>query len=156
MNLSIDHFRHVHAVKEKALAVAAKYKERGAAFTRKAVGTVEIGVGAWAGGVLEGRTQGMTVLHVPAPMLAGLLLVGAGYADLAGKEWSPHLENFGNGFVASCAASLGHRFGENWFAGGLSNALHGGAKTAALGAGTPAVHGVPNPAAMAGMVQNMG
>ena len=151
-NVSIEHVRHLHNLKEKAIAARDKYKGKVTAVAKKAITVAEVGAGAWAGGVIEGKTNGATIMHVPANLLAGALAVGASMLDLAG-EHSADLGNFGAGLVASFAASHGHLFGQTWQAAGLSAALHGGAP--ALPA-APAVHGVPDPRAMAGVVSNMG
>ena len=146
-NVSIEHLRHLHNLKEKAQLALAKHKGKISAVAHRALVVGEVGLGAWVGGVLEGKTDGMTVLRVPANLLAGFLAIGASMLDLAGDH-SADVGNFGAGLVASFAASHGHNFGQTWHTAGFSAALHGGSP--ALPA--PAVHGVPDPRAMANIV----
>jgi len=70
--------------------------------------------GAWLGGAIEGRTGGGTVLRVPINLGVGALLLVAGHLDLAGAQWSGHLNNLGNGLVGSYVAATGYAFGKRW------------------------------------------
>jgi hypothetical protein len=101
--------RHHHTMK-KYDALRDKF----AGMAERFVGTVEVAAGAWAGGAIEGRTDGGTVLKVPINLAAGAALLVAAHFDLATEKWSGHLNNLGNGFVGSYVAATGYRFGKNW------------------------------------------
>lgn len=121
---------HVHHLAKKAHGFKSRLEEvlgKRASVVERAVSTLEIGAGAWAGGMVEGRTQGGTFLHMPINLLAGLALNAAGYLgeDVFGEQWAPHLNNFGDGFIASWVAAHGFTFGQRWqqtgkFFGGVS------------------------------------
>jgi hypothetical protein len=150
--------RHHHTMKKFE---AMKDKLRGV--TAKFVSTLEVGGGAYLGGVIEGRTKdpshpdsmyGGTILHVPINLGVGALLLAGAHLDLAGREWSDHLNNLGNGFVASYAATAGHNFGDKWRSTGR---LFGGAKAPAAlpPPGPAAVHGDLSPDQLAAMAARM-
>lgn len=113
-NITEEHLHHMakrhHHISKKFDALRDKF----AGMTERAVRTVEVGAGAFLGGVLEGRTDGGTVLHVPMNLGVGIALSAAGYLDLAGEEYSKHLNNFGDGFIGSYVGSKGYAFGQNW------------------------------------------
>jgi hypothetical protein len=114
MNVTEEHLHHMakklHHTNSKLHAIRAKFS----GVTERAVRTVEVGAGAWLGGLVEGRTAGGTVMHVPINLGVGIALSAAGYLDLAGSEWSGHLNNFGDGFIASYVAATGYAFGKRW------------------------------------------
>ena len=149
----LHHFAHeAHKYREKFHA----FREANGKRIEQVVRTVTIGAGAFVAGAIDGRTDkgsgALTIMHVPASLGIGVALIAAGYAGAAGKEWSPHLHNFGDGFIANYAASKGHKFGQDWLNGGLKGAF-GGSTAPALP--TAAAHGMPDPAQMAQAVANM-
>lgn len=89
-------------------------REKFAGITGRFVGTVETAAGAWLGGAIEGRTAGGTVLNVPINLGAGVLFLVAGHLEMAGRDWSDHLNNLGNGFIGSYLAATGYAFGKRW------------------------------------------
>ncbi len=145
--------QHAHRVHRKHEALKAKFK----GFTERFVSTLEVGAGAYLGGVLEGRTNDGKVLHVPINLGAGLLALAAAHLDLAGREWSGHLNNLGNGFVASYAGRAGYHFGEKWLHEGFGAAFGRHPMAPPLPAPPPAAAaaGVPDPAQMAAIVAQM-
>ena len=82
--------------------------------TQRAVGSIETGAAAWAGGMIEGRTGGASVGPLPINLGVGALLLVAGHLDLAGDKYSEHLNNIGNGFIGSYLAATGYAFGKRW------------------------------------------
>lgn len=131
---------HIHHLAKKAHNYKSKLEEvlgDRASVVERAVGLLEIGAGAWAGGMVEGRFAGDTFLHVPPNLLGGLLFNAAGFLgeSVFGKEWAPHLNTFGNGMIASWTAALGFTFGQRWQQTGK---LLGGAPVVALPATAPA------------------
>ena len=89
-------------------------REKFAGITGRSIGTLETGVAAWLGGAIEGRTAGGSLGPVPINLGAGALLLVAGHLDLAGGQWSEHLNNIGNGFIGSYLAATGYAFGKRW------------------------------------------
>ena len=114
MNVTEEHLHHMAKKLHHTNSKLAALKDRFSGVTERAVRTVEVGAGAWLGGLVEGRTAGGTVMHVPINLGAGIALSVAGYLDLAGNQWSGHLNNFGDGFIASYVAATGYAFGKRW------------------------------------------
>jgi hypothetical protein len=108
-----EHLHHMarrhHATMQKLDTI----REKITGFSRHAFGTLEVGAGAWAGGVFEGRFNGWALGPLPGNLLAGVALLVAGHVKLA-KDYSEHLTNFGNGLLASYTAAVGYNFGKNW------------------------------------------
>ena len=135
MNVTETHLHHMakrhHSVLKKLEGIKGKLTH----MTGRGVSVLEVAAGAWMGGVIEGRTAGKTVLHVPLNLALGLATTAAGLLDLAGP-YSEHLSNLGEGMVASYTAAAGFAFGQRWRTTG---------KLFARGAAAPA----PAPAAAA-------
>jgi hypothetical protein len=108
------------AIRAKHAAVVAKYGKKIASLTAKSVEVLEIAAGAAVGGVIQGRAiakgqlHGARLLGLPADLAIGIGLELAGHFDLAGDEWSHHLNNFGAGFIAGYASDVGVTFGKKW------------------------------------------
>ena len=113
-NITEEHLHHMarrhHATMQKLDGLREKF----AGITGRFVGTVETAAGAWLGGAIEGRTSGGTVLNVPINLGAGVLFLVAGHLEMAGRDWSDHLNNLGNGFIGSYLAATGYAFGKRW------------------------------------------
>lgn len=113
-NITEEHLHHMarrhHATMQKLDGLRAKFS----GITQRFVGTLGTGAGAWIGGAIEGRTGGGTVLSVPINLGVGAVLLAAGHLDLAGDQWSEHLNNIGNGFIGSYVAATGYAFGKRW------------------------------------------
>jgi hypothetical protein len=110
---------HVHHLAKKAHGFKSKLESvlgKRASVVERVVSTLEITAGAWGGGLLEGRTAGGTFHGMPLNLIAGVVLNAAGYfgEGVFGEVWAPHLNNFGDGFVASWAAAHGFTFGQRW------------------------------------------
>ena len=111
-----------HNALKRVDAVMNKYKELRKRYSGvgRAIASVESAAGAVAGGAIEGRTGGATVMKVPLNLGIGALLLAGGYL-LAGRDkpddehWaSEHLNNVGNGLVNSYFAALGYAGGKRW------------------------------------------
>ena len=153
-NITEEHLHHMarrhHATMKKLDGLRDKFS----GITERFIGTVETAAGAWLGGTVEGRTGGGTVLKVPINLGVGVVLLAAGHLDLAGEQWSGHLNNLGNGFVGSYLAAVGYSFGKRWKETG--KLLGGGGHPwAPYGEVAPAVHGDLTEAQMAAIVQRM-
>jgi hypothetical protein len=112
-NLTHHHLHHAYSQAEKHKKKWEAYREKFSAVTEGAIRLVEVGGGAWLGGMLEAKTGQGTFMHVPINLGIGVALSAAGFLDLAG-EYSEHLNNVGDGFIASYAAATGYNFGKNW------------------------------------------
>ena len=110
-NITEEHLHHMarrhHATMQKLDGIRGKI----AGISGHAFGTLETGLGAWAGGVLEGRTGGLAVGPLPVNLLAGAGMLIVSYTGLA-KGYSEHLGNIGNGFLGSYLAATGYAFGK--------------------------------------------
>jgi len=113
-NITEEHLHHMAKRHHTTMRKLDSLREKFSGMTERAVRTVEVGAGAWLGGVAEGRTAGGTVLNVPINLGVGLALTAAGFLDLAGDEYSKHLNNFGDGFIGSYVAATGYNFGKRW------------------------------------------
>jgi hypothetical protein len=112
-NITEEHLHHMarrhHATMKKLDGI----REKIAGISGHAFNTIETGAGAWLGGAFEGKTAGMALGPLPINLLAGGVLLFAGYTNLA-KGYSEHLSNLGNGLLASYTAALGYAFGKRW------------------------------------------
>jgi hypothetical protein len=162
MDITEEHLHHMakrhHATMKKFDGLRDKFS----GITQRFVGTLETGAGAWLGGTIEGRTGGGTVMKLPINLGVGFLLLAAGHLDLAGSQWSEHLNNIGNGFVGSYVAATGYAFGKRWketgklFGGGghpWAHPYENGGWTQQAEA--PVVHGDLNQAQMEAIVRRM-
>ena len=108
--------QHLHHLARRHHATMQKLdglRDKISGMAQRSFGTLETGAGAWLGGMLEGRTGGLSVGPVPVNLLAGGVLLAIGYAGLA-KDHSEHLSNIGNGLVGSYLAATGYAFGKRW------------------------------------------
>jgi hypothetical protein len=155
MQLGREHIQHLvrrgDALRRKLDSV----KERLEGATTKLVRTVEVGAAAIAGGMIQGKAgpDGATVMKVPVDLGAGLLLNVAGYFNAAGQH-SDHLNNLGDGFLASYLSSLGFGIGNTWRTTGK---LFGAKSTPQLPGGPPATAaaGEIGPAQMADIISRV-
>jgi hypothetical protein len=156
-NITEEHLHHMakrhHATMKKLDGLRDKFS----GITERFVGTIEVGAGAWLGGAIEGRTGGGTVLRVPINLGVGALLLVAGHLDLAGDQWSGHLNNLGNGLIGSYVSATGYAFGKRWRETGKLFGGGGHPWTSPYEASLPppAVHGDLSEAQMAAIVQRM-
>lgn len=162
-NITEEHLHHMARRHHATMKKLDGLREKFSGITQRFVGTLEVGAGSWIGGAIEGRTSGGTVLKVPINLGVGALLLAAGHLDLAGDQWSEHLNNLGNGFIGSYIAATGYAFGKRWketgkmFGGGghpwaQPYEQNGWSHQAEAG---PAVHGDLNEAQMASIVARM-
>ncbi len=161
-NITEERLHHMarrhHATMKKLDGI----REKVTGYAQKGFGLLETGVGAWGGGMLEGRTGGAAFGPLPVNLLVGAGLLVAGYAKLGGDTYSEHFNNLGNGFVGSYFAALGYAFGKRWKETGkvLGGGGHPWAHPYENGwpheaAAAPAVHGDLSQAQMAAIVQRM-
>lgn len=113
-NITEEHLHHMARRHHATMKKLDGYREKFAALTERFTGTLETGAGAWLGGAIEGRTAGATVLKVPINLGVGAILIAAAHFELAGAQWSGHLNQLGNGFVSSYIAATGYAFGKRW------------------------------------------
>jgi hypothetical protein len=160
-NITEEHLHHMakrhHATMQKLDGIRSKVAARLSGF----VGTLEVGAGAWLGGVVEGRTSGasLPVLGLPINLGVAAALLAAGHLNAGGEEWSSHFNNLGNGFLGSYAAATGYAFGKRWKDTGkvLGGGGHPWVSPYAEPGWTvpPAVHGDLSEAQMAAIVSRM-
>lgn len=141
MEFTRQHVEHIvgrhHALARKFEALKGKFE----GITAGTVETLEVSAGALLGGVIDGRfgskDKGLpSLMHVPVTLGAGLLLNVAGHFDAAGKQWSAHLCNIGNGLLAAYLSSVGFHFGQNWQARGSLFSKKGAAALPAAASGS--------------------
>ena len=113
MNVTEQHLHHMAKRHHSTMRKFDALRERLSGMTEHAVRTLEVGAGAWLGGLVEGRTNNGTLGPVPINLAAGLTLSALGFLDVAG-DYSEHLNSFGAGFLGSYAASHGYAFGKRW------------------------------------------
>ncbi len=115
MQLGREHIQHLVRKGNALRARLDAVKERLEGATTKLVRSVEVGAAAVAGGIIQGKAgpKGATVMKIPVDLGAGLALNVAGYFNAAGKH-SDHLNNLGDGFLASYLSSLGFGMGNHW------------------------------------------
>jgi hypothetical protein len=162
-NITEEHLHHMAKRHHATMKKLDGLREKFSGVTERFVGTLEVGAGAWLGGAVEGRTGGGTVLKVPINLGVGAVLLAAGHLDLAGDQWSGHLNNLGNGFIGSYVAATGYAFGKRWretgkmFGGGGQPWAHPYDNGWPKGPAEvpPAVHGDLSEAQMANIVQRM-
>lgn len=104
---------HLNRVAHRAEALQkrlARFKEQAAETTEKVVRTVEVGTMALGMGIVQGRAGSVEVMGVPMELGVGVALNLAGYFGAAGK-YSDHLNNFGDGALASYLTTVGKGVG---------------------------------------------
>jgi hypothetical protein len=168
-NITTEHLHHMarrhHATMQKLDSLRAKITD----YAHKSFGLLETGAGAWVGGLVEGKFGGAALGPLPYNLLAGVGFLVAGHMNLGGVQYSKHLENIGNGMVASYTSALGYSFGKRWretgkaFGGGGSPWMHPyengwpkhlqGAAAAPVAGQWPTTD--PTPAQMAAIAQQM-
>ncbi|HSX22254.1 MAG TPA: hypothetical protein VLE97_05715 [Gaiellaceae bacterium] len=160
-HITEEHLHHMarrhHATMKKLDGI----RERMAGITGRFIGTLEVGVGSWVGGALEGRTSGGTFLKVPYNLGIGVVLLalghGVGQTDAGGAGYSEHFNNLGNGFLGSYLAATGFAWGRKWKETGKMFGHHSWSQAygGEMGPPPPAVHGDLSEAQMASIVQRM-
>lgn len=104
----------------------ARFKEHAQKTTEKVVRTVEVGAMALGMGIVQGRAGSVEVMGVPVELGTGVALNLLGYFGAAGK-YSDHLNNFGDGALASYLTTVGKGVGASMKA-KQAGALPGGAQ----------------------------
>jgi hypothetical protein len=157
-NITEEHLHHMarrhHATMQKLDGMREKF----AGITQRFVGTVEVGAASWLGGAIEGRSGGYSLGPVPINLGVGALFLAFGHLELAGSEWSGHLNNLGNGFIGSYLAATGYAFGKRWKDSGKMFGHHSWSTPygePSMGPPPPAVHGDLSEAQMASIVHRM-
>jgi len=114
--------QHLHHMAKRHHVTMRKYdaiKEKARGTADRLLGTLEVGSGAFLGGMLEGRTQ-WAPLGIPVSLLVGSALIVGAHLDTLldfgalGSQVSGHINNVGNGFIASYIGGVGHNFGTRW------------------------------------------
>jgi hypothetical protein len=113
-HITEEHLHHMARRHHATMAKLDGLREKFAGITSRFVGTVEVGAASWLGGAIEGRTSGAALGPVPVNLGIGALLLVGGHLELAGGEWSGHLNNLGNGFIGSYLAATGYAWGKRW------------------------------------------
>jgi len=85
-------------------------REKISGFSARAGGTIEMGAGAWIGGLMDGKLQ----WPVSMGLVFGFTLTALDYLNMSAEGhrfYGNHYGNLGNGFLASYLARAGQRFG---------------------------------------------
>jgi hypothetical protein len=152
-NITEEHLQHMAKRHHATMKVVDGFREKAQATAQRFFSTFETGAGAWLGGAVEGRTGGGTVMKVPMNLGIGGVLLAVAHFDVAGKEWSSHINNLANGFIGSYVAATGYAFGKRWKETGKLWGGHSWSQP--YGEVPPAVHGDLSESQMAAIVQRM-
>ena len=149
-----------HAIAHRAHSLhrrLEKMREKLSGTTAKAVRTLEVSAAALAGGVIQGKAgpEGAHLFHVPVDLGLGLALNVLGYFDAAGDEYSDHLNNLGDGFLASYLSNVGFGWGNTWRTTGKLFGPKAAPMLAPAGPAPAAVQGEISPQAMAEIVERV-
>lgn len=143
-HITEEHLHHMARRHHATMQKLDSMRETITGYAQRGFGLLETGAGAFAGGLLEGKTNGAALGGVvPYNLLGGVAFLVMGYANLGGDTYSKHFENVGNGLIASYTSAIGYKFGKRWaetgqaFGGGGSPWLH------------PYENGWPKPGAVA-------
>ena len=133
-NITEEHLHHMAKRHHATMKALDTVQEKMAVYSKKGISLLETGFGAWAGGMLEGRTSGKAIGPITLNLGIGVVLATLG-AIMSGKddvtitrEVGPdfsrvtakkstigdHLTNLGNGFLGSYLAATGYAFGKRW------------------------------------------
>jgi hypothetical protein len=97
---------------EGAIARAKSMREEAEHAVDTAVQTVEVSAAAFAFGLANGRWAGAEVVGLPADLAAGMAMHAVAF--MLDGESAEHLHNFGDGALASYAATIGAGVGKKW------------------------------------------
>ena len=163
-HITEEHLHHMarrhHATMQRLDDIKNRIRDIG----QKSFSLLETGLGAWAGGMYQGKFGGQGLGPIPYNLLAGVGLLALGYTNLGGERASEHLNNLGNGLVASYLSAAGLAFGKRWRETGevfgnfqgrpwthpYENGWPKGAAAPTAPAATPSSNGTPPPPASAG------
>ncbi len=114
-NIGPEHIHYLAKIKNRVEARLNKVQERTQTITKSVVRTLEVAAAAGIGGVIQGHAgeEGSHVFHIPTDLGLGILLNGLGLFNAAGS-YSEHLNNMGDGFLASFTSSIGFGWGDAW------------------------------------------
>lgn len=151
-NIGPEHISYMAKRINSAEGRLAQLRHRFEKGLQKGVRTAEVAVAGMVGGVIQGHAgeEGSHIFHVPTDLGLGLALNVLGFFRAAG-DYSDHLHNLGDGFLASFTSSVGFGWGNTWRATGKFS-FSGGPK--GLPAATKAA-GEISPAEMANIVSRV-
>jgi hypothetical protein len=93
-----------------------KMQAAGERAMKKASAIAEVNGAAFAGGFVRGYFDNPAVMGIPADLLAGVALMGAGlFTD---QDWGDHAVNMGSGLTASFSTAMGAQVGAKLKSGG--------------------------------------
>jgi hypothetical protein len=146
-----EHVTFLKKARDRAERIAGHISNRFEGVTKKMVRTGAVLAGAGAGGIIQGHAgpKGSHIAGLPTDLVLGLGFMVGGYANAAGKRYSEHLSDVGDGLLASFVSSVGFGWGNTWRETGKFQ--FGASKTAELPAGA-AVKGEIHPQQMADIV----
>lgn len=157
-NISREHVHHLARRGEHLYKRLEKLREKLSGTTARAVRTLEVSAAAVVGGVIQGKAgpEGAHIMHVPTDLGLGLALNVLGYFDAAGDEYSEHLNNLGDGFLASYLSNIGFGWGNTWRTTGKLNLFGPKGAAAGLPAAPPVMaQGEISPNQMAEIVERV-
>ena len=111
-----EHVQHLTRRNDTLAQKIEQLRHKGAKITEKGVRSLEVVAGAAIGGLLQGMAKdqehGSHIFRIPTDLGLGIGLNLAGFLDLAGNEWSHHLNNLGDGFLGAYFSDLGFSIGK--------------------------------------------
>ena len=113
MSLTHEHVAHLAKRNDSLQAKLNKFSAKAKKVMRHSLKGVEVAAGAFTAGVIQGMSKEghATLLKVPADLAIGVGLNAVAFLDLAGEEYSEHIENLGIGFIAGFVNDKGFAVG---------------------------------------------
>lgn len=109
-NISKAHLSRLAQRAEGLQKRLARFKDNAEQTTQKVVRSVEVGAMALGMGIVQGRAGSIEIMGVPLELGTGVALNLLGYFGAAGK-YSDHLNNFGDGALATYLSTVGKGVG---------------------------------------------
>ena len=111
---------------------AKRTREQAGETIERVVASVEVGSAAFVLGIIQGRWGPLENWPISLDLSLALGLNLAGFMGFGGARWAPHLNNFGNGALASWTSTTGRGIGLTMKAKTMTPGISGAHAGAAL------------------------
>jgi hypothetical protein len=112
LSITREQIQQLQRRAQTAMARAKTLREETENAVDTAVQSVEVSAAAFAFGLANGRWAGAEVVGLPADLAAGMAMHMLAF--MLDGESADHLHNFGDGALASYAATVGAGVGKRW------------------------------------------